>query len=162
MIVAIISILIVLFVFSKLFDKLEKNPNLDIIISVVGIIISILVVIYSLTKSYPLDYDAAGKLIVDPAIMTLDTFKGAGAAIGIFLSWPIERRFIKFLTDGTLETKLLRFICGFIGLEFILNVILPLMGETPLGGFLQNFLIMVFIIIIYPTIFKFFENRSKS
>lgn len=161
-IVAIISILIVLFVFSKLFDKLEKNPNLDIIISVVGIIISILVVIYSLTKSYPLDYDAAGKLIVDPAIMTLDTYKGAGAAIGIFLSWPIERRFIKFLTDGTLETKLLRFICGFIGLEFILNVILPLMGETPLGGFLQNFLIMVFIIIIYPTIFKFFENRSKS
>ncbi|WP_295723286.1 phosphatase PAP2 family protein [uncultured Methanobrevibacter sp.] len=159
---AIIFTLMVLFVFSKLFDKLETNPNLDIIISVVGIIISILVVIYSLTKSYPLDYDAAGKLIVDPAILTIDTFKSAGFAVGIFFSWPIERRFIKFLTDGTVETKVLRFICGFIALEFIINVILPIIGETPIGGFLQYFLIMVFVMLIYPIIFKFFENRANK
>lgn len=159
---AIIFTLIVLLVFSKLFDKLENNPNLDILISVVGIIISILVVIYSLTKSYPLDYDAAGKLIVDPAILTIDTFKYAGFAVGIFFSWPIERRFIKFLTDGTVETKVLRFISGFIGLEFIINVILPLIGETPIGGFLQYFLVMVFVMLIYPIIFKFFESRSNK
>ncbi len=159
---AIIFTLIVLLVFSKLFDKLENNPNLDILISVVGIIISILVVIYSLTKSYPLDYDAAGKLIVDPAILTIDTFKYAGFAVGIFFSWPIERRFIKFLTDGTVETKVLRFISGFIGLEFIINVILPLIGETPIGGFIQYFLIMVFVMLIYPIIFKFFENRANK
>lgn len=162
MIFAIIFTLIVLVVFSKLFDNLENNPNLDILISVIGIIISILVVIYSLTKSYPLDYDAAGKLIVDPAILTIDTFKYAGFAVGIFFSWPIERRFIKFLTAGTVETKVLRFICGFIGLEFIINVILPLIGETPIGGFIQYFLIMVFVMLIYPIIFKFFENRANK
>ena len=157
---AIIFTLIVLFIFSKLFDKLDNNPNLDIIISVVGIIISILVVIFAMVKSYPLDYDAAGKLIVDPVILTIDTFKYAGFAVGIFFSWPIERRFIKFTTDGTLETKVLRFICGFIGLQFIINVILPLIGETHLGGFLQYFILMVFAIIIYPIIFKFFESRN--
>ena len=157
---AIIFTLIVLFIFSKLFDKLDNNPNLDIIISVVGIIISILVVIFAMVKSYPLDYDAAGKLIVDPIILTIDTFKYAGFAVGIFFSWPIERRFIKFTTDGTLETKVLRFICGFIGLQFIINVILPLIGETHLGGFLQYFILMVFAIIIYPIIFKFFESRN--
>ena len=113
-----------------------------------------------MVKSYPLDYDAAGKLIVDPVILTIDTFKYAGFAVGIFFSWPIERRFIKFTTDGTLETKVLRFICGFIGLQFIINVILPLIGETHLGGFLQYFIIMVFVIIIYPIIFKFFESRN--
>lgn len=47
--------LIVLLIFSKLFDKLEEKPNLDIVISCVGILISILVAIYALTKSYPID-----------------------------------------------------------------------------------------------------------
>ena len=70
--------------------------------------------------------------------------------------------FIKFLTDGTVETKVLRFISGFIGLEFIINVILPLIGETPIGGFLQYFLVMVFVMLIYPIIFKFFESRSNK
>ncbi|WP_461463636.1 phosphatase PAP2 family protein [Methanobrevibacter sp.] len=158
---AIIFTLIVLVVFSKLFDKLENNPNLDIIISVVGIIISIIIIIYALTKSYPLDYDAAGKLIVDPAKLKLDTFRNTGTAIGIFLCWPIERRFINFLTDGSLETKVLRFICGFIGLEFIITVILPLLGDSPLELFLQSVILMIFVIIIYPYIFKYVENRTN-
>ena len=151
--------LIVLMIFSKLFDKLEEKPNLDIIISVIGIVISILIVIYALTKSYPLDYDAAGKLIVDPAVLTLDTFRNAGTAVGAFLSWPIERRFIKFTTEGTLETKVIRFICGFIGLEFIITVIFPLIGESAVGCFSQNFVLGLFIILIYPAIIKFFQNR---
>lgn len=162
MIFAFIFTFIVLIVFSKLFDKLEEKPNLDIIISCIGIIISFLIVVYAFTKSYPLDYDAAGKLLVDPAKLTFDTFKYAGFAVGIFLSWPIERRYIKFTTDGTLETKVLRFICGFIGLEFIINVIIPLFGKTPIEGFLQYFILMVFVMMIYPFIFKFFENRSNK
>lgn len=48
---------IVLLIISKLFDKLEEKPNLDIIISCVGIVISILIVIYALTKSYPMDME---------------------------------------------------------------------------------------------------------
>ena len=159
---AFIFTFIVLIVFSKLFDKLEEKPNLDIIISCIGIIISFLIVVYAFTKSYPLDYDAAGKLLIDPAKLTFDTFKYAGFAVGIFLSWPIERRYIKFTTDGTLETKVLRFICGFIGLEFIINVIIPLFGKTPIEGFLQYFILMVFVMMIYPFIFKFFENRSNK
>lgn len=35
-------------------------------------------------KSYPLDYDAAGKLIVDPAIMVRDTIDFGGLAIATF------------------------------------------------------------------------------
>ena len=152
---------IVLLIFSKLFDKLEEKPNLDIVISCIGILISILIVVYALTKSYPLDYDAAGKLIVDPALLTLDTFRNAGLAIATFISWPIERRFIKFTTDGSLETKVLRFICGFLSLEFIISVIMPLFGNTPIEAFLQFFVIMVFVMLIYPAIIKFFQNRSN-
>ena len=159
---AIIFTFIVLIIFSKLFDKAEENPNMDIIISAVGILISILVLLFTLTKSYPLDYDTAGKLIVDPAIMAIDTFEYAGLAVGVFLTWPIERRLVKFSTDGDTQTKVLRCICGYISLEFIIYVILPLFGKTQIGGFLQYVVIMAFVVLIYPAIIKFFQNRKKS
>ncbi|WP_082706392.1 phosphatase PAP2 family protein [Methanobrevibacter sp. YE315] len=154
--------LIVLIIFSKLFDSLDEMPNLDIIISVVGIIISIMIVAFALTKSYPLDYDSAGRLIVDPAVLTIDTFRNAGISVGTFISWPIERRFIKFATDGTMEAKAARCIFGFISLEFIINVICPLMGNGALGNFLQTFIVMVFIILIYPTIIKLFQKNNLN
>lgn len=159
---AIIFTFAVLLIFSKLFDKVEEKPNLDIIISFVGIVISILIIIFTLTKSYPLDYDSAGKLIVEPAIMAIDTFKYSGLAVGIFLCWPIERRFVKFTTDVNTETKVLRCICGFICLEFINYVILPQFGENFLGGFLQYFILMMFVTLIFPAIIKFFQNRKQN
>ena len=151
---------IVMLIFSKLFEKLEENPNLDIIISVIGIVISVLVVIFAFTKSYPMDYDAAGNLIVDPIIMTIDTFKSAGMAIGVFLCWPIERRFINFSIEGTAKIKAIRAIFGLMVLLFAMGITL-LFEESIIGGFLQSLLIMVVIVLIYPAIIKFFQNRKS-
>ena len=64
--------LIILFVVGKLFDKLEDNPNFDLIIVGAGILLSVLLLAYATFKSYPMDYDSAGKLIVDPAKMAID------------------------------------------------------------------------------------------
>ena len=158
---AFIFTFIVLIIISKLFDKLEEKPNLDIVISCAAIVISVLIVIYALTKSYPMDYDSAGKLIVDPAILTIDTFRCAGSAVATFIWWPIERRFIKFSTDGSVEEKAARFIFGYIGLTFIITVIMPLFGKTPTGGFLASFVMISFVILIYPAIIKFFQNRKN-
>ena len=152
--------LTVIFIFSKIFDKLEERPDLDIVVSAVGILLAILIVAFAFTKSYPMDYDSAGHLIVDPAILMLDTFRNAGLAIATFSCWIIERRFIKFETEGSLETKALRVICGFIGLEFIYTVIMPLCGDAPLEAFLQFFVIIIFVMLIYPAIIKFCQNRN--
>lgn len=152
--------LVVLIIFSRLFDKLEEKPNLDIVISCVGIVISILIIIFAMTKSYPMDYDAAGKLIVNPAILTIDTFENAGLAIGTFVFWPIERRFIKFSSDGTLEQKAAIFIFGFIALLILMKVFTPMFGRTHLTGFIHFFVIMAFVMLIYPAIIKYFQNRN--
>lgn len=154
--------LIVLLIMSKLFDKLEENPKLDIIISVVGIIFALVVILFAVTKSYPMDYDAVGKLIVNPAKLMLDTISNAGLAIGFFIAWPIERRFIKFSTEGNTETKLTRAICGFIGLQLILTVINPLFAENPFQRFFPNFILTIFIMMIYPAIIKFFQKRNSK
>ncbi len=102
---ALVFSLTVIFIFSKIFDKLEERPDLDIVVAGVGILVAILIVVFAFTKSYPMDYDSAGQLIVNPAILMLDTFRNAGLAIATFVSWTIERRFIKFSTEGSLEPK---------------------------------------------------------
>lgn len=160
---AILATFIVLIIFNKLFDKLEEKPNLDIVISVVGLIIMSSIVILSLIKSYPMDYDAAGKLIVDPAYVTLGSFYSSGLVAGFLVSWPLERRFIKFSHEGTNETKVVRFICGVIGIGLIEKVIIPIIGSsTPLQNFSGMFLIGVFVMLVYPAIIKFFQNRAES
>ncbi|WP_292793888.1 phosphatase PAP2 family protein [Methanobrevibacter sp.] len=162
---AIISSLIILIIIRKVFDKYGDNPNMDLIIAGAGILISILLMVYAVTKSYPMDYDAAGKLIVDPAEMMLDAFKDAGLGIGISLSWIIERRFIKFTSDGNLESKIMRFIAGFIGYEIILTVIYPILKNCcipEVGKFLGYMIFPIYIMIIVPIIIKFFQNRSKK
>ena len=91
---------------NQVFDKLEENPNLDIIISVVGLILLAIVTVITLTKSYPIDYDSAGKIIVEPIKNLLISFKIYGLVTSLLISWPIERRFINFSHEGTTETKI--------------------------------------------------------
>ena len=151
---------LVMLLFSKLFEKLDENPNLDIIISVIGIVISVLVVIFASTKSYPMDYDALGNLIVDPMIMTIDTFKSVGMAIGVFICWPIERRFINFTVEATAKTRAIRAVFGLIVLLLVMGITL-LFEKNIAGGFLQSLLIMIVVVLIYPAIIKFFQNRKS-
>lgn len=160
---ALIYTVIVLIIFSKIFDKLEENPNLDIIISAIGLILMMLVSVFTFAKGYPMDYDSAGKLIVDPAIMTLGTYYLMGFAAGILISWPIERRFIKFSAKGTTENKIIRFLGGFIGIGFIVKVILPIIGSnTALEKFTGMFILGLFIMLIYPAIIKYFQNHKTE
>ena len=112
-----------------------------------------------------MDYDAAGKLIVDPAKMALESFKNAGFSIGILLSWVIERRFINFSTDGSVDSKIARIIGGAIGLEllyyFIGPNIAPLFAKQ-VGSFIVYFIFPVYFIVVVPFFIKFFQNRRNN
>lgn len=107
-----------------------------------------------------MDYDATGKLIVDPAISILYTLKFLGLNAGIFVAWPIERRFVNFSTDINLEGKLTIVIIGYILLNIYFNLIEPLFGKTQIEFFLSHFILSILIIVVYPSIFKYFENKK--
>ena len=165
MVFGFIFSLIVLIIVGKVFDKYEDNPNFDLMVLAAGIIFSILLILYSTYKAYPMDYDAAGKLIVDPAKMALESFKNAGFSIGILLSWVIERRFINFSTEGSVDSKIARIIAGLIGLELLYYVIgpniAPLLGKQ-VGSFVVYFIFPVYFIAIMPFFIKFFQKRRND
>lgn len=162
---AFIISLIILFVVSKLFDKLEDNPNFDLIIAGVGILLSVLLLVYATFKSYPMDYDSAGKLIVDPAKMAIDAYKDVGFSVSIFIPWIIERRFIKFTSDGPLDCKFLRIAGAYIGYMVLMYALYPLIKASlgpQLANFLNFFMFPCYVILIVPAVIKFFQNRKKD
>lgn len=162
---AFIISLIILFLVGKLFDKLEDNPNFDLIIAGAGILLSILLLVYATFKSYPMDYDSAGKLIVDPAKMVVDAYKDVGFSIGILVPWVIERRFIKFSSDGPLDCKFLRIACAYVGYMILMYVLYPLIKASfapQIANFLNFFMFPFYVILIVPAIIKFFQNRKED
>lgn len=157
--------LIVLIIMKKVFDKYEDRPNFDLIILAAGIILSIILILYTTFKGYPMDYDSAGKLIVDPSKMALDSYKNTGFTVGVLLSWVIERRFIKFSTDVGIDSKFARILGGFIGFELIMYVIAPAMKPHMAkiySKFLTNFLLSIYIVVIVPLCIKIVEKIREK
>ena len=152
--VGCITTIILLFFIKWLLDQTEKNPGLDIIIVTVGIILNILVIIYAATKSYPTDYDSAGKLIVDPAKMAIDTYKNCGFSIAVFISWFIDRRWLRFEPVGTAMQRVGCFIAGILGYFAVIYILTPLFPSNAVGGFFDRFFRLIYIMIIVPFIIK--------
>ncbi len=166
----------------KLFEIIEKKENADIWVAVSGLIISLLIVVYAANKTYPVNYklddgkisettylriaevnkDLEKKAIVSPQSMVLDLYKNIGYIVGIFLGWIIEKRFVKFSTDGTTSQKILRFLVCFILMQVVFQIICPLIKvrldkiySTPIISFLKTF----YILGIAPIIIKFMQKR---
>lgn len=170
----------------KLYDVIEKKVNADVFVAVSGLIISLLIVLYASNKTYPVNFiidegkvsetiymktadvskEIEKKAIVSPNSMVLDLYKNIGYIVGIFFGWIIERRFIKFSTDGTTNQKILRFLVCYILMQLMFTVILPLIKNSgnpkevtvPIIAFLKTF----YILGIAPVIIKLMQKYGKE
>lgn len=85
----------------------------------------------------------------------------AGAGIGFFLGWILERRFVNFDIKDTWGCKCIRFGVGGMGILFILTVLPGMLGlglETGYAAFLTRFILATFIMALYPF---FFCERAR-
>ncbi len=155
--------LLVMFGTMKLMDLLEKKPNADLVVAVVYIAVSVLVAIYATVKPYPVDYDADGKILVEGTKMAQDTFKAVGWGIGFFSGWLIERRFVKFTTEVSGSTKVVRFLVGVTGFYFLEKAICPLIkhGIGGSAGSLFSCLLQTFyVVLLAPLLFRLLEGKA--
>ena len=156
--------LIVAYGVCKLIDHLDKYPSRDVVVLLVGTIICIALLIYTCLKGYPMDYDSAGNLIVDPTKLTIDGFKDPGRFYGILLGWFIERRFIKFDTSGTLSQKALRALVGGVLVVLWWTTIANPIGKAANTGiiyFIMQASTPLLFMTVYPLIFKMIETRKN-
>lgn len=156
---------LVMYAAYRLLPVILARKNGDLITAAITMTISILIAVYASLKSYPVDYNAEGKLLVDGAKMAVDTFKAVGWNLGFWSGWIIERRYVQFSSNGDMEQRLLMGICGVIGYYFFYLSIVPLI-KIAIGGIAGTvtgcFLQMLYIVLLFPICIKLYQNKTKK
>ncbi len=157
--------LLVMWLTVKLMAWIEKHPEKDLAVMFIGIGISVLVAVFAAFKSYPVDYDEAGNLLVDGAKMAVDTYKGVGWCIGFLAGWVLEKRFIDFSTDVPMMKRITRLTIGLLSYYAVSLILLPLLkswipgaGGTIISCFIQMF----YVSFIFPFFIKRFEHAPAD
>lgn len=155
---------LVMFLTGKLLDWVEAHPDKDVLVAVIGIVIAVAAAIFSATKSYPADYDAAGNLLVDGLKMANDTFKGIGWYSAFLAGWLLERRFIGFTTEIPMMQRFYRLTGGLLGYYALTLIINPLI-KGAVAGFagtvITCFLQMFYITFLFPLVMKAMEKSGS-
>lgn len=155
--------LLVMWLTLKLMRWIEVHPEKDMLVVCIGCALGIAVAIYASVKGYPVDYDAEGNLIVDGAKMANDTFKGVGYCAAFLIGWVLERRYVGFSTDVSLEQKLTRAVVGIFGFYIVSLIIAPLIKLWilgPTGTTISCFIQVFYIVFLFPLCLKYLERTS--
>jgi hypothetical protein len=160
--VAFLLTLAVVFLAGALMDWIEKKPGRDLLVTIVGTVIGVAVLVFVSVKSYPMDYDAEGNLLVNYADMLPDAFQKVGGFLGFLYGWMLDRRFVHYSVEGTVLQRIIRFVLGIavtLGAYLLVSkVIKPVIGVYP-GMFLSLFLVMFIITGAYPLLVKLVRGK---
>lgn len=121
--------------------------------------------LYTALKKYPLDYDAAGNLLVDPVLMQQDTYGAIGLSFGRAIGMFIERRYIGFSSDGTKKQRIVRGVIGAVLFALLYLVVfkklfLAIFPANPSAYlFCRYFCVVLFATVLYPLCIKKLEPK---
>ena len=145
---------ILLYLIKFILQKVEEKPNLDILVLIIGLLLNIAVIIYATYKNYPMDYDDAGNLIVNPIKMAIDTYKNCGLSMGVLVSWFIDRRWLCFENKGTIIQRVCAYIIGILFYLVIEYIIVSLLPTNIVGYILNKFIKIIYCMLIVPFMMK--------
>ena len=154
--VGVVSTVILLYITRYILNKVDEKPNLDIWVLIIGILLNVAVIIFTTFKSYPLDYDSTGALIVDPAKMMRDTYMSCGISLGTLVSWFVDRKWLNYEIKGTISQKASLYAIGMLGYFFLHYVVSPLMPTNIFGYIFSYFMLFVYCMLVVPFFAKKF------
>ena len=154
----------VVFAVSKLFAYLSVHKEKENMFLAGGIVLGILALIYISLKPYPMDI-VNGELLVDPEVMMKDGFGCIGRFTALCSSRYAEKKWLRYSPYASLKTAVL----GAAGA--VITMLIITFGGSPLeaifgmhwGAFAKNFIMMSFIIVIWPAVMKLIikDNDDK-
>ena len=159
--VGIVAGTLVMFLTMKLMQWIKTHSEKDLLVVCIGVGLGILVAIYAAVKPYPVDTDAAGKVLVDGAKMANDTFKGVGWSVAFLTGWILERRFVRFSTDITMMRRMMRLTFGLLSYYVVSLIFVPAVKDWISGApgtFVSCYLQMFYVSFIFPWMLKHFEK----
>ncbi len=135
----------------------DKNIKRDLYVIIGGLLLCVVLIIFYETKSYPLVYNDAGELLVDPKKMIADSFEGIGAISAYVICRYFERRYFDF--EKILDWKsrfVVATICS-IPLIWWFNHCIDLVSNLlnrNWAKFLYFFVGITYAMIVVPAIMK--------
>lgn len=98
---------------------------------------------------------------VTPAMLE-DCVKAAAAGVGFAVGYFAERRWVKFDTKAVWWMQMVKVAVGLVGVVAIKSGVKLLFGETMAVDALRYFLLIVWILAIWPMIFKAFIKKDEA
>ena len=157
--------ILVMWLTVKLMEWVKIHPEKDLLVVCIGVGLAIAVAIYAAVKPYPVDKDAAGKVLVEGAKMANDTFKGVGWCAAFLTGWILERRFVRFSTDITMMRRMMRLTFGLLSYYAVSLIFVPAVKNWISGApgtFVSCYLQMLYVAFIFPWILKRFEKTDSE
>ena len=157
--------ILVMWLTVKLMEWVKIHPEKDLFVVCIGVGLAIAVAIYAAVKPYPVDKDAAGKVLVEGAKMANDTFKGVGWCAAFLTGWILERRFVQFSTDISMVKRFTRLAVGLLSYYAVSLIFVPAVKNWISGApgtFVSCYLQMLYVAFIFPWILKRFEKTDSE
>ena len=127
--------------------KIWDNP-LAVALGLFGV--SLLVLVYALCRQD-----------VTPDMLE-DCVKAAAAGIGFAVGYFAERKWVRFDTRAIWWMQMIKVVGGLIGVVAIKSGVKMLLGESMAVDALRYFLLIVWILAIWPMIFKTFIKKDEA
>ena len=143
------------------YDRLYGKQSVIICVSAVMALLSIGLFIYGivLLKNGYIDY-----------ANVRDAFKTSGAGLAFAIGYYIERNFIDFdVKSKNFGMQIVKLVCGigpalaaYAGLKVLFNAVFTTTVTMIIGDLLRYFILVFWIIAVYPAIFKAISNRKQK
>jgi len=155
-----------IFIVDKIIKWAEKNKNRYLILALIANIITAAMIIYmQYFNNYRMDY-IDGKLLVDPQKSIYSTVLIYGYILGLLNGYLLCAKFFPFNPQKTtVKNRVIIGITGSLLIIFISRNIIEhfIMNSASITAvFPIMFIIGLFITLIYPLIFQYFDKNIKE
>ena len=166
-VVGLVEGILVMLLVGPLLDWIDGGRNRDVAVLVLTLIAFGAYIAYITLKPYPMDYDSAGTLLVDPVKMQVDCYKSAGVLFGAIVGWFCERRILDFEVDphAPISRKLVRIVVGLaivVVLHLAPRVLLLINLDTRWYELIKNALTILAASFVAPAAFCAIERRGNK
>lgn len=150
---AMLLALVVSWLIHRLMASLKNTKKENIIIGIVLAAFSIATACYSLVL--------LGSGTIDEAYAA-DCCKAAGAGLAFALGWYLEHTYIHYDTKSAVSVQIVKFIIGILVTLLLKTGLKALLGASVPAEMFQYFVLVLWIIAIYPFLLTLFFKRKKE